>query len=69
MILAVYFKFENILFIAGDTAVAYLFAGTTSKPIKNTYGIGYQATYSANPAISKDISLNPFCDYFCAGQA
>jgi hypothetical protein len=63
----IYFKFVKDTFYAGDTAVAYLYAGKTGNPLKNTYGVGYEANYTGSPLIANTGNVSPFCDYFCNG--
>jgi len=64
----VYFKFAKDTFYAGDTVVAYLFVGSAAKPIKNVYGVGYQATYIAAPLVLHTETFSSYCDYFCSGH-
>jgi hypothetical protein len=64
----VYFKFVKDTFYAGDTAIAYLYAGSKSKPLSNAYGIGYQASFMGWPVIYNTARYSAFCEYFCSGK-
>jgi hypothetical protein len=63
-----YFKFVKDTFYAGDTALAYLYAGNNLKPLNHAFGIGYQATFSGSPVVNYSQSLSAECDYFCSGK-
>jgi hypothetical protein len=63
-----YFKFSSDTFYSGDTASAYLYAGSALKPLKDGYGIAVQENYYGNPSVSHTSVLSAFCDYFCTGN-
>jgi hypothetical protein len=64
----IYFKFVKDTFYAGETAIAYLYAGTTAKPLNNSYGIGYQCGSSGSPVIAVTDQITPLCDFFCTAN-
>jgi hypothetical protein len=64
----IYFKFVKDTFYAGETATAYLYAGDAKHPLKNAYGIGFQAQHVAAPMVANSAQYFAACDYFCTGS-
>jgi hypothetical protein len=62
-----YFRFIRDTFYGGDTAIAWLYAGSANKPLTGAYGAAYQASCSGIPIKDSSQVLEPFCDFFCTG--
>jgi hypothetical protein len=62
----VYYKFVKDTFYPGETAIAYLYAGSANRPLSNAYGIAFQTASAGSPVVTGTDKVTLLCDFLCS---